>query len=475
VTSVSDSHVAQAIGELGHEQTLAAREYLAAWRSLTSYGVPSHNVRHYLDRSGIAADAPGPDVRCEQTEALCHAEAWVKPRALGVLALVGARGIGKTLAGVWWADYRRRRGMTTRWLSAARWGRLSFDAIRLELDKAAGARALVIDDLGAGSSTSTEHAREKINGLLLERIEENRPTMLLANGSRADLLGWLDPRILDRLTNGGDCPALADAQSLRGPEQDTVGSESCPCGSRGACTHGERWRYCCELLDLVGCSRESRPANTDGTGPTVERWRVGTVLEITASRPANIRAAAMLGLGREDVRARARAIAEADNTEEMISELQAAISRLTASTDAKTIGEATEEIAAARRRTDNIARSKSVAAALLMPLAGKGEGTPWSNAEFPERPPAWARCKEGCSHRSCEGKRRLQRAGFDVETIKPSDGVARQLVAPRFRVTFDGKVMSKPMATRTTAWDFAGRLAAYEGCATVLHVGELAG
>jgi hypothetical protein len=100
----------------------------------------------------------------------------------------------------------------------------------------------VIDDLGAGA-TSGDSTREQLGGLIKNRIDNLRPTMLIANATAAEMSTWLGARMLDRLKVAGDVQAIAQKQSLRAPATEDLD----PLG------RGAEWKRCNRLVDLIGC------------------------------------------------------------------------------------------------------------------------------------------------------------------------------------------------------------------------------
>lgn len=462
-------HIAEALAELGRDRVLEAQAYLDAWRSLKRSGVPAHAIRHFLDRQR----KPSPS--------MAAVERWGGRH--GALFLLGNRGCGKGHAAVSWLHELHKQGRPGRWMVCANWLRLSFDAQRAELDLAASASALVVDDLGAGGSSDSDDGRKKITGLLLERFERDQPTLIALNGTHESVLKWLDPRLLSRLEVSGDLVDVT-GENLRTAELDDINRPDCPCETRRSgrvCGHGTAWRDNHELVELMGCEVVHRPTGEHDDGPTRKVWRTGLQLVLGPSNRRNLQASELLGLSREVVRERARELAANDKTPSLRNELEQALLRMANGTGERderlgditqlaereearvrarmrSTGESHEQSVralefeivrerelAAGRRADNIARSK----AMREVLANRryASGRPWNDEDpghtgrktMASKPPAWT-----------QDRNKMKRFGF---AVKPG--------TEGFDVTYKGDVRIRGIADTETAWQQAAHLA---GC-----------
>lgn len=136
------------------------------------------------------------------TEALAWTKKWVAyqhapSRAKGprpMLALVGAMGRGKTVAGAWLVLHAGARYIEADEvcrLAAAKFGPEVEEWKRLQR-----ARALVIDEVGTEENTGQAAAAYRV---LLNRRQGECLTLLLGNISRADLKARLDARTWNRM------------------------------------------------------------------------------------------------------------------------------------------------------------------------------------------------------------------------------------------------------------------------------------
>lgn len=276
--------VAVAIADMVRDRAIEAWHYLDDWAALTRYGVPAHDLRHGLEAEQV------------KTEALTLVSSWARDSERGVLVIHGTYGVGKTHAAVRWAHNRHRRGLATKWWLAAEWPNdfAARDRLLRELENAS---ALVIDDLGDGGSTSeasermAAESRAKIAGAIGVRFARGRPTLVLSNGTREEIVAWLGGRLVDRVRVAGGVNEIRSTQSLRGRDHVKLDSEG----------RSPRWHAARRLVDIVGVERDG------------EVWRIGRVIERSnmtdEERDATM---AELGLGLADVLERARELLEQD-------------------------------------------------------------------------------------------------------------------------------------------------------------------
>lgn len=466
-TTPHPRHVAEALAELSRERVLEARAYLDAWASLVRSGVPAHAVRHFLDRDQV----PTPS-----TEAV---KAW-RGRS-GTLLLIGNRGCGKSNEGVRWLHERHLEGRPGRWLSCSSWLRLTFEDQRAVLKLAASAPALVVDDIGAGGSSGSSDASAKLNGLLLERFEDDLPTLVCLNGELQDVTKWLDARLVSRLEVGGDMVKV-DFPSLRSGEADDINHPQCPCGGRGRkCGHGTAWRHNHEIIEFMGCEMTARATGANADGPTREVWRTGLQLVLGANNRRNRQASELLGIHREAVLELAAVKAANDKTPSLQAELNAAMLRLAKGVadrseslgDIRELSEREEDRVRARmracqeshedaraaleveimqeranaagRRADNIARAKRMHDAMALPTKGRS-GVPWSDDSrashtgrktMESKPPEWT-----------QDRARLKKLGFEVKSSPTG-----------FDVLYQDRVRLKGLGSPDVAWGQAAVLA----------------
>jgi hypothetical protein len=485
---MSTQHEAEAIAELGREQTIDARRYLDAWASLARSCVPVHTIRHVLDKPKKA------------TEALKAVDAW---GGRGPMLMLGKMGFGKSFAAAEWLRRLHLEGRPGHWLTMASWVGLTFAEQRAELDRSTSASALVIDDLGAGGSAENKLAREWINGLILKLFGDGVPVILAANGDLDTLRTWIDGRIISRLGEVGKLEVVGGG-NMRAPDTDDVSAPGCPCGARRACGHGTRWRDAFELVELLGCERDPRatPGHWDGEvwhadGPTVMEWSAGRKLIDTETDRANLRAREILGLGRDQVLDLANAKLADDKRPQLRTQFEEALLRMCgavggrSNTLRKQAGrERTkaelerEELARARtehriksrmlsmgedeqtartyveieterdalaaqgRREDNIARSRSTRAAMAK-RAGTPTGASWGCYQvrgaqravlIDSEPARWTQ--------GDNGRAKLRACGFAVKG--PPGAVC---------VLYQGEVKLHELGSTEAGWDAAARVA----------------
>lgn len=299
-TDPTPRHIAHAIADLGHARVVQAWRYLDTWAALEAGGMPAQQMRDVMDREPV------------DTEALRQVQAWANDGARGLVVLHGAQDCGKTYAAAWWMHDRHRRGLATMWISAAKWGRLTFDEIRPMLRRAERAAALVVDDAGCGESQG-EHFRRTMEALFIERGD--RPTIISGNLNPSQMDKWLGSRVLSRLRVAGIRYHIDETLGMRERDLDKV----------DAWGRGSAWQRAHKLASIVGCERgtvpemETVPDDYGGTyeratGRETDRYDVGRELELRVGRSRYKRssrellrtAASLAGLDRDAVLARAR-------------------------------------------------------------------------------------------------------------------------------------------------------------------------
>jgi DNA replication protein DnaC len=227
--------LARAVAVAMEPQAKKCWEYLDAWSKLEWAHVPVDDIRLYLD-----ATEP------RETQAMDEVASYAK-RAQGMLVMHGPKGCGKTFAAVHFAHLRGLEGRSTVWLSASAW--VAYDARKRKamLARAHTARALVVDDLGSGSSKPSDWFAEDLTGILQDR--GHRPTIVSCNGKRAEVEAWLGDRLMDRLEVAGGIVSIPlDASSLRQRSLDDLDDYG----------HGRRWKAARHLVDLIGVEERER-------------------------------------------------------------------------------------------------------------------------------------------------------------------------------------------------------------------------
>ncbi|HVI01686.1 MAG TPA: hypothetical protein VM869_23380 [Enhygromyxa sp.] len=221
----SASAVANALVELAQPRLDRAWTYLADWDGLEAARVPAPFRRELLDRDALGQL----DL---ETESVIAVRDWARHGAFAPRVLVGQLGVGKSYAGARWAHDRHRAGKSTLWVSVSKWAALDFDTLRAELRRALTASAVIIDDLGTGSSMykladgkkTLSMIGEAVQTLLLDRTNDGLPTLVLLNGEWKPALGMLGRRLIDRmrLMPGKPVVVITSTESLRKalPEDD---------------------------------------------------------------------------------------------------------------------------------------------------------------------------------------------------------------------------------------------------------------
>lgn len=159
----------------------------------------------------VAADVPGLhiDTLTEATlaphEPLQEVRRFMGSEELA-LVLVGARGVGKSLAAGWAVGVGPRRrapdGPEGLWIHGSELAALDFYGEgRLERINRAG--ILVVDDLGAGERGNPSRFRDRMETLWCLRFDRGLQTIATANMSCEEFVAQTDERVLDRLRGRG--------------------------------------------------------------------------------------------------------------------------------------------------------------------------------------------------------------------------------------------------------------------------------
>ena len=415
ITEPTPRHIAHAIADLASPLVQDSWRYLDTWSALDAGGVPGEQIRDVLDRKLV------------DTEALTEARGWRDDGERGLLVEHGAQDCGKTFAAAWWAYDRHTRGLPTMWISAAKWGRLTFDEIRPMLRRAESADALVIDDAGCGASQG-EFFRRTIEALLLERGD--RPTLITGNLNELEMVAWLGGRVTSRLKVSGGRKHIAQSLGMRQRDLSIV------CPKTG---HGEAWERAAELLAVFGCERTQAAVmrteyDDEGgswdvpTGEYRERFDVGRMLEVKVMRAASdkgARAACMAATklaGLDDRKVWAHAV-ELVGT---VSDLDGA--DVLASMTARLAEQMTEyEAAAAKgRREENEYRAK-VCYGALEEMSQRNRSLPRPAPASTADVPKWTRGPSGIKAMQAQGYYLRDRTD-GVDLYRKRKGSADQLV-----------------------------------------------
>ena len=124
------------------------------------------------------------------------------------LIIGGTKGSGKTMAAIAIGCHARTLGMQVLYLKAVDF-LLEFETDKAMVEKAKEAPVLILDDLG----TELRHVRndQTLFRVIDHRLEQDRPTIITCNKSKADLIGkkgtdgrytggiYTDERLIDRL------------------------------------------------------------------------------------------------------------------------------------------------------------------------------------------------------------------------------------------------------------------------------------
>lgn len=172
----------------------AERDLFGLARRLRSWGAPELAVRLLAER------------RLDETEAVRAARRLVEVAQAGAMwcCLAGPVGAGKTIAATLWLSEVRGRGGARALIASERIARLPANTVHTEarFESLVEAAALVIDDVGRRDQTQGPRGLELapyVQGVLCERYDARRPTLLTANLDARRLLGILgDERMQSR-------------------------------------------------------------------------------------------------------------------------------------------------------------------------------------------------------------------------------------------------------------------------------------
>lgn len=175
-------------------------------KALAEAGVPLKDLRLFAEGGA------------RSTEPLMAAQAFYRSGSV-LLALAGAKGVGKTAAASWWAMQPHpgngvHEPRPVRMLDAHELARIDrFDQEAMcALEMATG---LVIDELG-GEFLDTKGAfRSLVNGLINKRYANALPTVVTANLTLADFAARYGERLVDRWREIGEFYEF-QGESLRG-------------------------------------------------------------------------------------------------------------------------------------------------------------------------------------------------------------------------------------------------------------------
>ena len=232
----SNRAIAAAIAELGEQRLEELAAYARTCIDLVAAGIPRVELALALDCETV-----------EQTESTQKLEQWAR-EPMGALAIVGPPGAGKSFAAALTVIARERAGLRSRWLAAVSWDGYSRDAQRQWLAECSATALAIVDDLGAGVMGSggfvQRAAESEIEGALIKRIGDGKPTLVLANGTRETIEQQLGARLVSRMRDAGGFVFLPETSpDLRGRVKPP------PVNSSG---RWPRWQQAQDLLDLVG-------------------------------------------------------------------------------------------------------------------------------------------------------------------------------------------------------------------------------
>jgi len=152
------------------------------------------------------------------TDAVQHAQEYLES-GRRILVLSGGRGVGKTMAAVWWGTQAHPAPPElecgpARFIDApslARWPRYDDDRMRqLEM-----ARALVVDDLGLEYDDQRGAFVSLIGALVNARYSNMLPTLITTNMQAGPFKARYQERVADRIREVGDFVEIK-GESLRG-------------------------------------------------------------------------------------------------------------------------------------------------------------------------------------------------------------------------------------------------------------------
>lgn len=144
-----------------------------------------------------------------ETLALDRVAEWNKQ---GVMYICGATGSGKSFAAAWCVYNLLLERVTAEWDKPYKWGELCdfqtswFSAYQVTLERAnlsaaVAAGLLVLDDLGAESSSPNNKAT--ILELIGQRYNNKAPTIITSNLTVTEMLDRYSQRFYDRVMQGG--------------------------------------------------------------------------------------------------------------------------------------------------------------------------------------------------------------------------------------------------------------------------------
>jgi hypothetical protein len=445
VSDPNPVRIAAAIADLARDTVCDAWHYLDAVERLgarepeSPVGIQPLELRHALERPR------------DNTEAMRAMDHWVRAGARGLLSIVGKVGRGKSHAAACWALDRGRDFKDTLWLACASWPAAKEQSAERAalIRRAQHASALVLDDLGAGSS-SAPWVAEHFEGPLISRVGRFAPTVIITNKSKAELKDWLGGRLWDRLAYAGGVVEVPGCDACKGTK--LVNERKCTtCDGSGAVSmrkrddtpldeqaRSTRWLTCARLVGVIGCEL------VDG------RLVVGRALEQEAARVGNgvnVYAAELLGLDRDAVRARAALLEQRDRELVAKEGLDVDVSggitfaALVPALALRIVENQAEEAAAARARADDIERAKLE----LMPVRVDLDAhvTPAALASAKSLASAWrVRCIEHDDHtwavRRCDGQ---------MLAVVPTEALAYYHAALSIRARMDGQRAEQVEAT----------------------------
>lgn len=170
------------------------------------------------------------DLRADDAEALGVWLADALAGGDGALVLLGPVGVGKTAAAAALLRELIGGGKRVRYVTAAglldairaTWGRLAQQREDQVLAPYLAADVLVLDDVGA--SRGVENDAWRLAGLLGERYDQLRPTVVVSNLSPANLIPVIGERAFDRLRDAG-MKVVINGKSRRASRSSMNGSE----------------------------------------------------------------------------------------------------------------------------------------------------------------------------------------------------------------------------------------------------------
>jgi hypothetical protein len=422
VEHVPPRHVAAAIANLGADEVRKAWRYLDAWSAMANAGVPLATIRECL----LEPLDTGP----------CRAVfEWQASGARGLACLVGDPGVGKTYAAARWAVLRHLQRQSTTWVAAPSLALLGHRAREARITELADRSAVVLDDVGAGL-TQGDYLRDQLLGLLQHRIDGNGgrlgSTILISNGTVAQLKEWLGPRIVDRCKISGGFGEITSRESLRARatvELDALG-------------RGPEWYRAHRLVETVGC-REAHRVDEDGRPRT--DLDVGDALDREARRDgyAPCKAAReLLGLTQTAVEVEAQRLAQVE-----ISLARSVGAQFGVDLDARLLslegvaallaGKVRQQQLAARERYADEVRAVSTRARRYEDNADPVEARP---------APAWTH--------GPDGRKRLRKLGFLVAEVGEGRWQTRRKLGDVVQILATGS------PTDHAAWEIAAKLCA---------------